>query len=117
MLARVYVAGPYSNGDVARNVRNAYEAANRLADLGFAPFVPHATHFWHMLFPRPYEFWLDLDNQFLPFCQALLRLPGTSSGADKESQLAQTLGIPVFTEIDELVRHFEHGVPARDGEA
>lgn len=58
------------------------EAANSLADAGFAPFVPHMTHFWHMIFPRPYEFWLDLDNQFLPVCDALLRLPGDSSGAD-----------------------------------
>ena len=31
-----------------------------------APFVPHGTHFWHMLFPRPYEFWLDLDNHSCP---------------------------------------------------
>lgn len=106
MIARVYVAGPYTKGDVAINVRNAYEAANRLADLGFAPFVPHATHFWHMLFPRPYEFWLDLDAQFLPFCEAVLRLPGLSSGADKEVDLARTLGIPVFTEIEELTKHF-----------
>src|SRR5450759_1755153 len=107
MKARVYVAGPYSQGDVAVNVRNAYKAANHLADLGFAPFVPHATHFWHMLFPRPYEFWLDLDNQFLPSCEAVLRLPGQSSGADKEVHLAQTLEIPVFTDIHDLVKHFE----------
>ena len=106
MIARVYVAGPYTKGDVAINVRNAYEAANRLADLGFAPFVPHATHFWHILFPRPYQFWLDLDNQFLPCCQAVLRLHGASSGADKEVNFARRLGIPVFTEIDELTEHF-----------
>lgn len=106
MIARIYVAGPYTKGDVAVNVRNAFEAANRLADLGFAPFVPHATHFWHMLFPRPYEFWLDLDNQFLPCCEGVLRLSGESSGADNEVQLAGTLGIPVFTEIDSLVEYF-----------
>ena len=107
MIARIYIAGPYTQGDVAVNVRNAYHAASRLADLGFAPFVPHATHFWHMLFPRPYEFWLDLDNQFLPCCEGVLRLPGSSSGADKEVQQARALGIPVFTEIDDLVFHFK----------
>ena len=109
MIALIYVAGPYTNGDVAINVRNAYEAANRLADLGFAPFVPHSTHFWHMLFPRPYEFWLELDNQFLPLCQAVLRLSGHSSGADKEVLLAQTLNIPVFTNMDDLLSHFNKG--------
>jgi hypothetical protein len=109
MKARVYVAGPYTQGDVAINVRKAYEAANRLADLGFAPFVPHATHFWHMLFPRAYEFWLELDSEFLPFCEAVLRLPGPSNGADKEVSLAQELGLPVFTDIDDLLKHFKHG--------
>lgn len=108
MIARVYVAGPYTKGDVAVNVRRAYEMANRLADLGFAPFVPHATHFWHMLFPRPYEFWLDLDNQFLPCCAAVLRLPGESNGADNEVDLARELGIPVFLRPEDLVEHFRN---------
>lgn len=107
MIARIYVAGPYTNGDVAVNVRSAYEAANRLADLGFAPFVPHATHFWHMLYPRPYEFWLELDNEFLSCCAAVLRLPGFSSGADKEVHLAESLGIPVFHDTDRLAEYFQ----------
>jgi len=70
-----------------------------------------------MLFPRPYEFWLELDNHFLPLCEAVLRLPGHSSGADKEVHLAQTLGIPVFTEMGDLVKHFEGRTAARDGGA
>lgn len=107
MKARIYIAGPYTQGDVAVNVRNAYEMANRLADLGFAPYVPHATHFWHMLFPREYEFWLALDNEYLPFCEAVLRIPGTSNGADKEVDLARSLGLPIFASVDEVVAHFE----------
>lgn len=107
MIARVFVAGPYTTGDVAINVRDAYEAATQLADLGFAPFVPHATHFWHFLFPRPYEFWLKIDAQFLPCCDAVLRLPDASNGADKEVELARNLGIPIFIGINELKRHFE----------
>jgi hypothetical protein len=107
MIAKVSVAGPYTQGDVAQNVRRAYEAANQLADLGFAPFVPHGTHFWHMLFPRPYEFWLELDNQFLPCCDAVLRLPGPSNGADNEVKLAQELGKPVFHDMNSLIAHFK----------
>jgi len=101
-MKRVYVAGPYSNGDVAVNVRNAYEAASQLADAGFAPFVPHHTHFWHLLFPRPYEEWLKLDLAFLPCCDAVLRLPGESLGADGEVREATRLGILVFDTIDDL---------------
>ena len=111
MSVRVYVAGPYSQGDVAVNVRNAFEAANRLADLGFAPFVPHSTHFWHMLFPRPYDFWLELDRQFLPTCAVVLRLPGPSKGADCEVELARDLGLPVFYSVEDVATHFadSHG--------
>jgi hypothetical protein len=104
--AKIYVAGPYTKGDVAVNVHRAFKAANDLADRGFAPFVPHGTHFWHLMFERAYEFWLELDNQFLPCCQAVLRIPGESSGADNEVALARKLDIPVFTDIEELDRHF-----------
>ena len=93
---KVYVAGPYSKGDVALNVRSAILVAGQLRDAGFAPFLPHLTHFWHLVAPRPYEDWLDLDNQFIPCCDALLRIPGESSGADKEVALARSLNIPVF---------------------
>jgi Domain of unknown function (DUF4406) len=106
MRERIYVAGPYSQGDTALNVRNAYAVANELADQGFAPFVPHATHFWHMLFPRAYEFWLALDKEFLKVCDAVIRIAGPSNGADEEVALARELGIPVFRSIDEIVTHF-----------
>jgi hypothetical protein len=106
MKTRVYIAGPYTKGDVAVNVRNAFEAATRLADLGFAPYVPHTTHFWHMMFPHPYEFWLALDDEFLSVCDVLLRLPGESNGADKEVETAFQRGIPVYRSIEELIGHF-----------
>jgi hypothetical protein len=112
MIARIYIAGPYTKGDVALNVRRAFEAANSLANLGFAPFVPHATHFWHMLFPRPYDFWLAVDREFLQVCDALLRLPGESAGADSEEAFARELKIPIFYLEDDLVRHFQsRGIP------
>jgi hypothetical protein len=103
-MKRVYVAGPYSHEDVAENVRNAYHAASRLADAGCAPFVPHHTHFWHLMFPRPYEEWLKLDLAFLACCDALLRLPGESAGADSEVEHARRFGIPVFVDLDRLLR-------------
>jgi hypothetical protein len=105
---RIYIAGPYTNGDVALNVRNALETADRLANLGFAPFVPHLTHFWHMTFPRPYEFWLDLDSEFLRCCHGVLRIPGHSPGADREILIAKQLGLPVFDTISGVEAHFNN---------
>ncbi len=106
-MKKIYIAGPYTKGDVAVNVGNAIAVANRLKDAGYAPYVPHLTHFWHLLFPRPYEDWLELDNQFLPLCDALLRIPGESKGADAEVELAGKLGIPVFESLIVLRDYFE----------
>jgi len=99
----VYVASPYTKGDIAVNVRTNIEAANRLADAGYVPFAPLLSHFWHMLFPRPYEFWCRQDLAWLERCDALVRLPGESSGADAEVEYAQKLGIPVYYDLNELL--------------
>lgn len=106
MRAKVYVAGPITKGDIEENVRKAIEAANELADLGFAPFVPHLNYYWDMHRPRPYEFWIALDNEYLPYCDAVLRLPGESKGADGEVLLANALMIPVFHDIESLDKRF-----------
>ena len=103
MKPLVYVAGPYTKGDVAMNVRAACAAGERLTEKGLAVFIPHLTHFWHFVFPHPYEFWLAQDDQILYRCNAVLRLPGESSGADKETATAERLGIPVFTDEGDLV--------------
>lgn len=106
MKIRVYIAGPYSKGDVAINVKNAYEMANQVASLGLYPYVPHHTHFWHMFFPNNYEFWLDQDNAFLDVCHCLVRLPGDSTGADLEVKRAEEINIPIFYSINELKQHY-----------
>src|SRR5258708_32707376 len=47
--------------------------------------------------------------------QPVASLPGPSSGADKEVDLARKLGIPVFAKIDELTKHFNESRPAEWG--
>ena len=41
-------------------------------------------------------------HRLLGFCDAVLRIPGESRGADLECELARTLGKPVFTRVDQL---------------
>ena len=103
MKKRVYVAGPYTRGDVAINVRTALESADCLLSLGYAPFVPHLTHLWHLTFPHPYQVWIDLDLEWVAICDAVLRIPGESGGADGETAYAIERGIPVYGSIRELV--------------
>ena len=102
-MIRVYLASPYTNGDVAINVNRVIDMANQLADKGYAPYIPHLTHFWHIITPRPYDFWLKLDNEFLKCCDCILRLEGNSKGADNEVALALKLEKPVFYSISELL--------------
>lgn len=106
MIAKIYVAGPYSNGDKDENVHRALEFANKLADLNFAPFVPHTTHYWDLKFHRPYDYWIALDIEFLKCCGALFRMPGYSPGADHEVEVAKELGIPVFHVIEDVINYF-----------
>lgn len=107
MKKKIYVAGPYSKGDTAVNVRNAYVIAEELVKLECAPYVPHATHFWHLIFPHEYEFWLKLDLEYLPICDAIYRFPGESNGADDEVKEAQRLGMKVLYSMDDVKQYLE----------
>jgi nucleoside 2-deoxyribosyltransferase len=99
---KVYVAGPYTKGDPAANVRTAILAGNELYDVGFVPFIPHLNHLWHMLEPRPYPEWLAYDMEWLDVCDVVLRLPGPSYGAQREVERAREQGKPVFHSIEDL---------------
>lgn len=100
--ARVYIASPYTVGDPVINTRTSLQCATRLLERGMAPFVPLLSMFWHFLSPQPYENWLAYDTEWVLACDALLRLEGKSSGADREVQLAVANSIPVFYSLDSL---------------
>ncbi len=99
-MKRIYIAGPYTGGETTLNVRIAVEAGQRIADAGAIPFVPHLYHLWHLLIPGPYEQWMRFDLAWLEKCDALVRLPGESPGADREVAEAERLGLPVFYGVD-----------------
>ncbi len=105
-MKRIFVSGPYTLGDVAQNVKNSMDVSNDLISLGFAPFCPHLTHFLHMNKFQPYEKWLEIDLAFLRVCDALIRIPGESNGADKEVEFAKKLNIPIVYNIADLKKIF-----------
>ena len=98
----VYIAGPYTVGDVALNVRNAILAAEELRWRGYVPSVPHLTHLWHLVCPHEVQFWYDYDLEWLKKCDCLLRLPGESKGADREEAWAERWGMPVYHSMEEI---------------
>ena len=98
----IYVAGPYSNGDVAENIRKACVAGNELLEAGYIPYIPHLNGFWHFAFPKSRETWLKIDLEILSRCDGVLRIGGESLGANKKIRFAEKLGIPVYYSIKEI---------------
>ena len=99
----IFISGPYTKGDVAINVQQNILAGNAVAMKGHIPFIPLLSHFWHMIEPHEYEFWMEQDRQWLRKCDGILRMPGESKGADKEVSFARTmLSMPVYYSLKEV---------------
>lgn len=116
----IYIAGPISKGDLAHNINQATDAFKELALLGFAPLCPQWSCFSTGALRAAtsgavyamgtvggcglaHQHWIDIDLEFVGRSDAVLRLPGESTGADIEVRHATAKGIPVFTSIKELV--------------
>jgi hypothetical protein len=109
MIKFVYIASPYTKGDPAVNVRNSLNAADQLCEAGFIPFAPLLFHLWHLVTPKPYSFWTRMGLGWVDRCDAVVRLPGESKGADKEVERALLIKIPVFPSVKELIAAVKTG--------
>lgn len=121
MRKKVYIAGPITRGKLADNVNRATEAFVSLAKAGLAPFCPH----WSV-YSKPcvrwtadalcaavgtvngnddlsHADWLGLDLPWVAAADAVLRLPGESTGADLETACAADHGIPVFHSLADVI--------------
>ena len=108
----VYISSPYSIGDKIKNIHRQVQVAHALMDEGMVPLAPlPGSHVMNEMLWRPYEDWMAVDLSHVARCDAVLRLKGESSGADREVAYAESLGIPVFfADKDEvpadLLNHF-----------
>ena len=109
----VYIASPYTKGDVSVNVHFQCKIFDELMDDGIVvPVVPLWSHFQHTIFPRQYKDWIAYDLALLCRYDACLRLDvineklnyhqHDSSGADGEVEEFRRLGKPVFFSKSEL---------------
>lgn len=99
---RIYVAGPYTKGDVEKNVKEAIFIGDWIAAFGHTVFIPHLTHFWHKQHPHEYDFWLKQDLEWLKLCDAVFRIEGESKGADDEVTWARLHDKPVYYDVSEI---------------
>ena len=99
---KIYVSGPYS-GNAVKGTRDAILAAEKLKRHGHLPFVPHLSLLWDLVCPSSYSEWIDYDLAWVCACDALLRLPGESPGADREVEVAKSNDKPIYYSIEEII--------------
>jgi hypothetical protein len=105
---QVYIASPYTSGDVMYNVKFQQDVFNELLKFGFFPISPLHIHLQQIAYPTlSYEFWMQLDKIHVFKSDCLLRLGGKSDGADREVIWATEWGKPVFYSTEELVEHYK----------
>lgn len=100
---RVYIAGPFRQGDQLMNVREAVLVGVRLRRAGHVPVIPHFYCLAHLLWPMPDAFWMEWGMEDLASCECLVRLPGDSVGSDAEVERAKVLGMPVYYGLGEFL--------------
>lgn len=99
---RVYIAGPYTGGQWGENIQNAVIAGQTVYEVGHIPFIPHTmTGLWSALYPN--NRWITFDLKWVEVCDALIRLPGESEGADSEVRFARHNDIPVHFGVDQFL--------------
>lgn len=109
----VYIASPYTKGDVAINTFFQCKIFNELLSSGkVLPIAPLWSHFQHTIFPRKYSDWIAYDQALLKLYDCCLRLSAThsdlsyfqheSTGADQEVATFVKMGKPVFYSLEEV---------------
>lgn len=91
----LYVSGPMTKQPYI-GPRDAMALGVRLWRAGWHPIIPQLCSLWEMsagpLDPVSTDGvcgWMEYDMSLLSKCQAIVRLPGASSGADREVAVAR----------------------------
>lgn len=112
----ILIAGPYRSGTgddpdlMARNLARLEEAAWPIFEAGHTPMIGEwvalpvlrSAGADSALHPLAEQVMYPTAERLLEHCDAVLRLPGDSTGADQDVSIARQRGIPVFTELDEI---------------
>lgn len=111
----ILIAGPYRSGTndeperLAANLQHLESAAWPIFERGHIPMIGE----WVALpvlrgvgstvgDPTSLTILTPTAERLLQHCDAVLRLPGQSTGADNDVRIAHERGIPVYTSIDEI---------------
>lgn len=112
----ILIAGPYRSGTgddpakMTRNLRFLEEASYPIFKAGHIPMIGEwvALPVWNAaggsavgdaLYDQIFH---PTAGRLIERCDAVLRLPGASTGADNDVRLATARGIPVYDHLDEI---------------
>jgi hypothetical protein len=125
----ILIAGPYrsgTNGDpmaMAANLERLESAAWPVFAAGHVPMIGE----WVALpvlyaagatvnDPLAEQVLYPAAQRLLQHCDAVLRLPGESTGADQDVETAIRLGLPVYYSVDDIPRRTEAECLVRTGD-
>jgi hypothetical protein len=112
----ILIAGPYRSGTgddpdlMARNLARLEEAAWPIFRSGHVPMIGE----WVALpvvrgaggagptDPVAEQIMYPTAERLLQHCDAVLRLPGESTGADQDVRIAQERGLPVYDRVQDI---------------
>jgi hypothetical protein len=109
----ILIAGPYRSGTggdpslIARNLERLETAAAPIHRLGHVPMIGE----WVALptlrgldtaEAADTDVLYETAERLLAHCDAVLRLPGASAGADNDVAIARERGLPVYFALEEI---------------
>lgn len=109
----ILIAGPYRSGTdgdparVAQNLARLEEASAPIFARGHVPMIGEWVAL-PILANRTEgdagdgDVMYETAHRLLQHCDAVLRLPGASAGADKDVEIARERGLPVYFSLDEI---------------
>lgn len=109
----ILIAGPYRSGTggdpelIAANLARLEEAAAPIHRLGHVPMIGEwvALPILRGLVAADesgHDVMYETAHRLLQHCDAVLRLPGASAGADQDVEIARERGLPVYRTVDEI---------------
>ncbi|MCP2198914.1 hypothetical protein LX90_002597 [Lentzea flava] len=112
----ILIAGPYRSGTgddpdlMARNLERLEEAAWPIFRSGHVPMIGEWVALPVLrgaggsspLDPIASEIMYPTAERLLEHCDAVLRLPGESAGADQDVRIARERGLPVYDRVEDI---------------
>lgn len=111
-MKKIYIAGKLNAMavDYLHNVHKMMSTAQEVKTAGYSIYVPAIDLLMGIMFGyTKYEEYFDNSQPWLMAADGVFLVPGweTSEGTKREIALAESEGIPVFTNIEQMNSYFE----------